>query len=637
MLKTITPAEMKRVETLAMQAGLVTGEALMQCAAARVAAHVQARRSGGTVLCLCGTGNNGGDGLAAMRILAESDEAFGGVCLILHGALSADAQRELDRLKRVAAGRVAVRQLVSEELPELPQNVSCVIDALFGTGLSRPLEGAALALCNGVNALSETGIPVVAVDIPSGLSGTTGAVMGAAVHATETVTFHRPKPGLYLGDGPDHAGCITVADIGLPAAIDDAGGYAILEKNDLPAMLPKRKRVSHKGSYGRVLLWVGSRSMAGAAAISATAALRAGAGLVTVACPETILNVVQTLCPCATCVPLAADADEAWAQLESALCRADALGAGCGLGQSSWAAVLMERLSGWLNAHPLPAVLDADALNLLAKRPVHLSGNAAHVLTPHPAEAARLLGVPTAKIVSDLPGAAQALARRYGAAIVLKSAVSVLHAGEQTALNAFGTPAMAKGGSGDALTGVTAALLAGRAAGAYGMNDLELMQTACALHGLAGEAAEADFGERGVLATDLCAYLGRTYAAEPTAAAEPILAQSPSPAEPSPLGRRVTVTVEHKAGSHDDKNDKRVYPLNCGFVQEVLQERNDWQDACVLGVTKPLEWFEGTVVALAHTNTGTVWVVADEKTRPTLERVRRETAFLGETAQIEMA
>lgn len=642
MLQTITPAEMKRVETRAMDMGLVTGEALMHGAAAQVAARVQALRNGGKVLCLCGTGNNGGDGLAAMRILAQSDDAFCGECLLLNGTLSSDARRELDALMRAAAGRVSVRRLESDTLPELPRDMTCVIDALFGTGLSRPLSGAALALCEWVNALCN--VPVVAVDIPSGLNGETGQVMGAAVCATETVTFHRPKAGLYLGQGPDHTGVVTIADIGLPARADDACGCAVLEESDLSAVLKPRKRVSHKGSYGRVLLWAGSRGMAGAAAVCATAALRTGAGLATVACPDTILDIVQTLCPCATCVPLPMeDADAAWTLLEGALSCADALGAGCGLGQSAVAAELFERLLAWLNAHALPAVLDADALNLLAKRPAHLAGTAAHLLTPHPAEAARLLGVSTAQVTADALRAAHSLSQRYGAAVALKGASSVLCDGKNTAISPFGTPAMAKGGSGDALTGVMAALLAGRAAGTYAMNDLTLMQTACALHGLAGRAAEERFGERGVLATDLCMFLGKDFSEQTVQASSKALnqavsvqTQAPNAGAPSPLGKHVTVTVEHKLGSHDGKDETHAYALNCGFVQEVLDTDNDWQDACIYGVQKPLEWFEGVVVARLFLAAGTVWVVADEETRPTLQEVRRATAFLGQARTIEM-
>lgn len=631
MLRTITPSEMKRVESRVMQETSITGEALMQNAAAHVARAVRRRAAGraGQVVCLCGTGNNGGDGLAAMRMLAQEDPAFRGVCWLLPGRLSADAQRELERLREAAEDRVAVRR--AEDGLALPQEAACAVDALFGTGLSRPLEGMALAACEALQALAEAGVPVVAVDIPSGLNGETGQVMGAAVRACETVTFHRLKPGLYLGQGPDYAGEITVADIGLTApeaaALDDADGMRVLERGE--RFLPPRARTAHKGSFGRVVLWAGSRGMAGAAAIAATAALRAGAGLVTVACPDDVVDVVQTLCPCATCAPLPMDdEDAAWEALSAALERADALGAGCGLGQGPMAAALMERLLRFLHGRALPCVLDADALNLLARRPAWLADGAAHVLTPHPGEAARLLGVSTAEILADMPGAAVRIRRRYGAAVVLKGARSVLCAEEGMALNSFGTPAMAKGGSGDALTGIMAALLAGRAAGAYAMDDLFLMQAACALHGLAGERASRRYGERGALATDLCACLGFDFLEEGAREDTRPCAAS------SPLGRTVHVTVEHRRGTRDAQG--RVYELPLGHVAECLESENRWQDACLLGVSGSPEWFEGEVAARLTLAGGEMWVVAPKGTRPTPEEVRRATAFLGPAAGVEV-
>ncbi|MEG0511832.1 MAG: NAD(P)H-hydrate dehydratase [Clostridia bacterium] len=535
MWKTITPAEMRRVEASVMAKTSITGEMLMTRAAAEVARAVARLTQGreGKVLCLCGMGNNGGDGLAAMRLLAAADESFTGECWLLEGELSADAKRELDKLLCAGfAERVKVCRLLGDIQPTWPSGVSCVMDALFGTGLSRPLTGMAQALCALANAAFEKGVPVVAVDSPSGLHGETGRVLGCAIHATETIVFHRPKLGLYLGQGPNYAGLVRVADLGLPTSLDDADGCLLMQREEV--RFPRRERVSHKGNYGRVLLWVGHLGMAGAAAICATAALRTGAGLVTVACPADIVAVVQTLCPCATCLPLpvhaagneacdgaengAGDGAEAdvqhaaeglWAVLRPALERCDALGVGCGLGQDAVTALVLDKLVQALAQKKKPAVLDADALNVLAlgqNKPFKLPSA---VLTPHPAEAARLLGCTVPQVLSAPLACAKELQDRFGAAVVLKGAVSVLLAENGRALNAFGTPAMAKGGSGDALTGVLCALLAGKAAGVYADQDaLTLLQLGCALHGLAGEKAEERYGERGVLATDLCECLG---------------------------------------------------------------------------------------------------------------------------------
>ena len=629
MIRTISPSEMKRVENRVMANTDITGEALMQRAAAHVADAVRLYRKqrGGLVLCVCGTGNNGGDGLAAMRMLACADPDFRGICWMLPGNLTADCRRELDRLNAEAGSRVSVRMLGAGESAELPKKLDCVIDALFGTGLARPLDGLAKALCEAINACDA---PVVAVDIPSGLHGETGEVMGAAIKADCTVTFHRPKPGLYLKQGPDHAGSIIVADIGLhvpkAAALDDAAGMHVLEKKDLKWLLPARKKVSHKGSYGRVLLFAGSRGMAGAAGISALAALRAGAGLVTVACPESVVDIVQVLCPCATCLPLSAEAEEAWPLLKEALGRADAVGAGCGLGQGPWTAVMTAKLTEWLSENAKPAVLDADALNLIARADIKMLG-ANTLITPHPAEAARLMHTDIPAVLEDAPAAAQKLCGEYGASVVLKGTCSVLCAEAGMAINPFGTPGMAKGGSGDALTGITAALLAGRAAGAYIMNDLQLLQTACALHGLAGEMAAQRFGERGMLATDLCECIGLVQCDEEKQEEE---------TAHSLVRRSVTVIVERTAGSRDEEDRQKIYRLNCGYVQQVLDEQNEWQDACILGCKEPLEWFDGEVKAEVDVNGQTFWAVALADEIITEEEIQKEMAFLGEVRHIEM-
>ena len=631
MIRTITPADMKRVETTVMQRTSITGDMLMQRAAFHVAQTVRKLYAGkqGRVLCICGAGNNGSDGLAAMRMLAEADDAFSGECWMLSRKLSDDSARELERLEQQADSQVNVRWL-DGGLPEMKEKPLVIIDAMFGTGLARPLEGLALETCRWINAQD---VPVVAVDIPSGLNGETGDVLGDAVCAVQTVTFHRPKPGLYLKNGPDHAGEILVADIGLndpeAAGYDDADGFSVLQESDLSRLLPKRRRNTHKGSYGRVLLFVGSRGMAGAAAISATAALRAGAGLVTVACPDRIVDIVQTLCPCATCLPLPEDADEAWTLLEEKLHWADALGVGCGIGLDEWPKLLLERLTDWLSLHDLPAAVDADALTLLSRMNTK-PARASLLLTPHPAEAARLLHGQIADVVNDAAQAAQKICGQYHACVVLKGAVSVLCSQEGMALNPFGTPAMAKGGSGDALTGILAALLAGRAAGAYAMNDLELMQCGCALHGLAGEAAARIHGERGMLATDLCACIGTVGNAK----AEHSELKQPSFA--AACSRKATVTVEHVLGSREDDPDKRLYRRNCGYVQEVLENQNEWQDACICCVEEPLEWFEGDVAAHVQVDGACVWAVVPSGMRPDEALIRREMAFLGEVGAIDM-
>ena len=325
MLTTISPGEMKRVETRVMAETTVTGEELMGRAAGHVAAAVR-RHAGpsGPVLALCGTGNNGGDGIAALARLCGETPGMRASVWLMEGTLSPDTARELARLRKDAP-QINIHLIKPSEELRVPPDTACVVDALFGTGLSREVTGAAAALCGIITNAYHKNIPVVAVDIPSGLNGETGLVMGAAVRATETVTFHRPKTGLYVGMGPQFTGKVTVCDIGIPPGYDDAAGYRVAQETDMAAFFPPRSPVAHKGSYGRALVVAGSRGMAGAAGLCALAALRTGAGLVTVACPDSIVDTVQGLCPCATCLPLPSDPERAWTLLAPVLAGADAL------------------------------------------------------------------------------------------------------------------------------------------------------------------------------------------------------------------------------------------------------------------------------------------------------------------------
>lgn len=488
MIRTLSPQAMQTLEKQVMADTGLPGLLLMEHAAQGVAARLDVNRC---TLFLCGPGNNGGDGFAAARLFAQAGGR--GEVWRLPGELRGDALTNWELLGALCPD--FPRRELGETLPPLPPEAAQGVDALFGTGLARPLEGLARAL---VEAVNRRGLPMVAVDIPSGLSGGTGEVLGAAVRARETVTFHRPKDGLYLGEGPDYAGEIHICPIGLPH--EETPGFDILEPGDLPALLPPRGRNTHKGSYGRVLIRAGSPGMAGAAAICAQAAVKAGAGLVTVCCDETTALTVHTLAPCATCV--------GEGEFEAAAVQADVIAAGPGLGRiGEGLKGLLPFAKGFAPFEVMkrcgkPCLWDADALNYLAG-----AGNsllplpANHFFTPHPGEAARLLQIPTAQVEADRPAAARALRERLGGTVILKGAVSVLCGREGMALNTRGAPALAKGGSGDALTGILAALMA------RGLPPLRTAQLACLLHGLAGERAAEALGENGVTALELTNYL----------------------------------------------------------------------------------------------------------------------------------
>lgn len=505
MRKTITPSDMKRIEQEIIEKAGLNPLLLMEHAAIHLIAAVRRHMAGrkGRVLFLCGPGNNGGDGLAAARLWRME----GGSAIVwqLTSRMTGSAGQNLQWLKKLWPDVPLLRLSdAAEKLPPIPQDAAVIVDALFGTGLNHPLQGVSFTLAQRVN---ESGLPVIAADIPSGIHGMTGQVMGEAFRAAETVTFHRPKQGLYLGRGPEYAGSVTVADIGLPPLLDSAEGMEVLLPNDLPSLLPPRRRDTHKGDYGRVLIVAGSFGMAGAAGICAQAALKTGAGLVTMACPETIVPIVQSLAPCATCIPLPMNGEDMQPQAESlvqeAALRADAVAVGPGLSVRPDRMMLLQAVQ----KAGKPTVWDADALNLMA-----LSGDLSpmegvHVYTPHPGEAARLLQLSVGEITADTLDAIRVLWEKLGGVVLLKGASTPIWDGETMALNVTGTPALAKGGSGDALTGIIAALLAQRRQ--LGLTPIKTVQLGCCLHGHAALMAAGITGERGLTAADLIAFLGK--------------------------------------------------------------------------------------------------------------------------------
>lgn len=485
---TITPEEMRLTEQRWMAETGVPGALLMEHAAQGVVQALRRHTGPARVIFLCGPGNNGGDGYAAARLW----QAEGGRAQVLELTDQLRGDALMNRRLALIEG-VSVAPLTADAPLE---GCAAVVDALYGTGLSRELDGTAAQLIRRVNA---SGLPVVAVDIPSGLDGLTGRVRGCAVEATETVTFHRIKPGLLLGDSARHTGRITRHSILLPADEGPRDGLRILEPEDLPRLIPPRPADAHKGSMGRVVILAGSEGMAGAAAFCAAAAVKTGAGLTSVLCRRAVLPVVQAQAPEATCTllpeaegRLTPDAAEVLAR---ALRGADAAVVGCGLGQSEDLLPLMKLL----REAACPVVWDADALNLLAAHGELLPLPANAVVTPHPGEAARLLGCSTADVVADPLAALRRLHERCGCGVLLKGARSLMTDGTALAVNRHGTPALAKGGSGDVLSGILGALLARR----LPCDPLEVTQLAALIHGLAGLRCAAALGENCLTPTAL--------------------------------------------------------------------------------------------------------------------------------------
>lgn len=476
-----TAAQVRELDRLAIAEAGIAGYELM-CRAGRAAfealreAWPRARR----IVVLCGAGNNAGDGYVVARLARERGLEAEVLWLRDPAGLAGDAATAA-RDWHAAGGRS--RPFDAGALA----GADVVVDALLGTGLDRPLEGSWAAA---VEALATATAPVLALDLPSGLHADTGAVLGAAVRADLTVTFVGAKRGLLTGEAPDHVGRLLYDDLDVPEAVLARVPPAALRVTaaDVREVLPPRPRTAHKGRFGHVLVVGGNNGMAGAARLAGEGALRAGAGLVSVAVRSGHAAAIAAGRP----ELMARDVEGAEA-LAAPLARATVLAAGPGLGQDAWARALLARV---LEA-PQPKVLDADALNLLAAEPVRRED---WVLTPHPGEAARLLGTDTATVQRDRFAAARALVERYGGVAVLKGAGTIVADARAVWVCDRGNPGLASGGTGDVLTGVIAGLLA------QGLAPEEAARTGVWLHGAAADAAAA-CGERGMIASDLLAHV----------------------------------------------------------------------------------------------------------------------------------
>lgn len=503
-MTTITPAEMKELETRFMQDSGVPGILLMEQAAMGVADAI-ARRvpSGSRVLFLCGPGSNGGDGYAAARLWVMR----GGYADVVEITPKARGDALVNR---TLAQLYGVRFFTPDD--DLDLSVyAAVVDALFGTGLSRSIEGDIVLTIHRVydEMSRRPDLPIIAVDIPSGLDGATGEPLGeegySLLRATETVTFHRVKQGLLLREGPEFAGKITVCPLSIPLGGDHDGefdGYEVLSPEELGPLF--RRRVTlHKGDCGRAVLFCGSRGMAGAAALAAKAAIRSGAGLTTLLCRESLLPILQTLVPGATCVPLPEEngllRPEVAQLARITLEKADAAAIGCGIGQSR---DVLSVLRAFAEAE-CPVVWDADALNLLASHDGFLPLKESDVITPHPGEAARLLDADIDEITGDPLAALERLHDLCGCTVLLKGARSLIQGDDERYINLYGSPAMAKGGSGDVLTGILSGVLAQRDRLDVALTSTSLTAYAALIHGLAGQRAAGVHGENSILPEEL--------------------------------------------------------------------------------------------------------------------------------------
>lgn len=510
-MKIVSSEQMRRIEARSERAGVST-DALMERAGLEVARRVRHHLGhlvGVPVVVLVGPGNNGGDGLVAARHLHRW-----GARVLVYMCLD---RREPDPKLAIvrARGTAILRASEDEGLTRLRSalaSAQTVVDSVLGTGRARPLEGAlkAVLLAVAESKVARPAMRVLAMDLPTGLDADSGQVDPACLAADVTVTLGHPKVGLYQSPGADFVGAVEVADIGIPAG---AGAEVRLELMT-PAWagrnLPRRPRAAHKGSFGRTLVVAGSRRYVGAAYLAAMAACRVGAGVVTVALPESLQMAVAAKATEPTYLPLPESAPglvsaEAAPLVVETVADYDALLLGCGVGQAAPTRDLVERLL-YSGASLPPTVVDADGLNLLAMTGDWWERFANRaIVTPHPGEMARLASASTGAVQADRIGRAIESAAKWNKVTVLKGAHTVVaHPDGGAMLSPFVNPGLASAGTGDVLAGAIAGLLS------QGLPLLHAAALGVYLHGAAGEHVRREMGDTGMIASDLLPVLPRT-------------------------------------------------------------------------------------------------------------------------------
>lgn len=478
----------KEVDRYTIENAGVPSAVLMERAALAVAektAGLAVRFGSSVKVCaVCGCGNNGADGIAAARILTWQGLR---VDIIIVGNRDKASEEFLLQEKIAVNSRMTFN-----DISEIPA-YNIIIDAVFGTGLSREVTG---EYCDVINRINASGALVVSVDIPSGVDSTTGAVLGNAVSANETVTFGYNKQGLMFYPGREIAGNITVADIGFcPEAIRKLNPAMYFTRDDIKK-IPVRLPYSNKGTYGRTLVVAGSPGMSGAAYMAAAAAYRSGAGLVEIFTEKSNCQILGTLLPEAIVTGYAGE--DAAELLKKSMERADFIIIGPGLSQSSQAECLVAEV---MKRAEVPIIADADALNIMSKSDSLLKNHKSDVIiTPHVGEMARLSGFDRNHIKGQLMETAVSVAGEYNVICVLKDAVTVVAepGGRQRRyINNSGCAAMSKGGMGDVLTGVIAGMLS------VGIEPFSAAAMGVYVHGLAGQEAASGHNSHGVTATDV--------------------------------------------------------------------------------------------------------------------------------------
>lgn len=503
----LTAQEMQAVDAFAIEQMGIPGRLLMENAGRLVAEAILryfAQAVGQGVLLACGPGNNGGDGFVTARYLSQAGVRVQILCLCTKDAYKGDSLANLRLLEDIPVNFCTSETELSA-LHQMLQNCGLVVDAIFGTGLKREVTGLFAKIISAINSAK---IPVVAVDIPSGLSADSGTPLGIAVRADLTVTMQYPKLGHFLAQGPEFCGKFQWVDIGIPqrALKSISPQHSLVALETARNLLKPRPRTGHKGSFGHALILAGSQGKYGAGLLASRGALRSGAGLVSLACSAEMQRVLVQSLPEAMSVLLEEDWDlkHGWQVVTKAARGKKAVGIGPGFGLTGHR---MRLLLETIEELEMPMVVDADALSALAQDPAPLSrARGMRILTPHPGEMARLVNLSVSDVQADRVGITRDLAQKYGCYIVLKGAGTVIAAPDgRVAINSTGNPGMGAGGMGDVLTGIIAGLLA------QGYGPWEASLLGVFGHGMAGDRLSEKNGPFGFFASEVADELPQVW------------------------------------------------------------------------------------------------------------------------------
>lgn len=508
-MRVVTAHTMQEIDRRAIEEFGIAGHVLMEkagrCCVDEITAEFGMQ---GRAVVVAGKGNNGGDGYVIARLLMQKGWSVKVFILADRDSIGGDAALNLEKLSPANINYCPHEgQLPALHLEELFQ-ADVIVDAMLGTGLRSDISG---VYRETIDLLNASGRPIVSVDIPSGIHGTTGRVLGDAIRAYMTVTFAFAKLGHVLYPGAEHTGRLIVADIDIPQKLmETASGYDFLNDDSIRPLLRRRDRQAHKGLFGHVLIVAGSTGKTGAATLAANSAVRGGSGLVTLGVPESLHHILEIKTTEAMTVPLPDSGSgfltsSAYPAIEKLMLGKDALAIGPGLDRRPGTTTLVQTV---VESIALPMVIDADGLNALADDITVLRRKRSKniVLTPHPGEMSRLLGTSIPDVEAIRISVAQEFARTYGIYLILKGARTIIASPNGTAaINSSGNPGMATGGMGDVLTGIVVSLLG------QGYSSWDACRLGVFIHGYAADMVVDQKGEIGINASDVQEMLPFAY------------------------------------------------------------------------------------------------------------------------------